>query len=181
MTDLRYIAKASLVAAFAGVFVGCGAASAQQMSRSPFNPAGVKLQFNNSAAAAASTTHTGTIQVTFNISIKSAIPTSTPIYCEADVSASDSGYLDSYYETATATASRNGSTATCTVKIPFGWVMTGTGGGYSVSYGVYSIPANGAVSGMYGFGLRSTSRSVVSAAPFPTNGQTVPYSYNIVF
>ena len=179
MTGSNFV-KALLVAALASAFVGCGTASAQQ-SRMPFNAAGVKLQFNNSAAAAASTTRTGTIQVTFNITIKSTIPTATPIYCSAGVSASDSSYLDSYYESATATAVRNGNTATCKVSIPFQWVMTGTGGGYAVSYDIYAQPTNSNVGYiLYLSGLRTSSHQPVSAAPFPTNGQTVTYSYNVV-
>jgi hypothetical protein len=180
MIGSRHIVKTSLVAALASAFVGCGTASAQQ-SHSPFNAAGVKLQFNSTAAAAASTTHTGTIQVTFNITIKSAIPTSTPIYCEADLSASDSGYLDFYSEGATATAVRNGNTATCKASIPYQWVMAGSGGGYAVWYYIYAQPTNGNAGNiLYPSGLRSTSHQIISAAPFPTNGQTVTYSYNVV-
>ena len=78
----------------------------------------------------ATTTHSGTVQVTFKIQVKSAaISASTPIYCEVDVSASDANYANSFYETAVATASRTGSTATCTVNVPYQWLM-GTGGGY---------------------------------------------------
>ena len=144
----------------------------------PFNAAGVKLQFNNSAAAAVSTTHTGTVQVTFNITIKSAIPTSTPIYCSTNISASDSGYSDYYSEAATAIAVHNGNTATCKASIPFQWVMTGTGRRYAVWYDIYAQPTNS--NALYLSGLRTSSHQPVSAAPFPTNGQTVTHSYNVV-
>ena len=47
MTGSRYVVKASLVAALASAFVGCGIASAQQ-SHSPFaNLLGTRLQLGN--------------------------------------------------------------------------------------------------------------------------------------
>ena len=113
MTGIKSIVRASLVAALA-MLIGGGIASAQQ-SHSPFNsPASIRLQFDSPATA--TTTRTGTIQVTINITVKSAI--STPILCEAQVAASDADYANSYLETTTATASRGTTTATCTVNVP---------------------------------------------------------------
>ena len=174
MIGSRHIVIALLVAS---VCVGSAGIAFAQQSRSPFNPNGVKLQFNNTAATATTTTHSGTIKVTFNIQIKSAaIPTTVPIYCEADVSASDANYVSSYSETAVATASRNGSTATCTVNIPYQWLME-TGGGYSVGYYVSALPKDVT---SYLLGLRSTSHQAMSGVPFPANGQVTPYTFNIV-
>ncbi len=178
MIGSKRIVKASLLAALASTLAG-GAAFAQQ-SHPPFNPAGVKLKFDNSVAPAAAVTHTGTVQVTFTITIKSTIPTSTPIYCTTNVVASDTGGLDNYFEFATATALRTGNTATCKASIPFQWVMSAAGGGYSVQYDIYAQSTT-SLSGMLSTSaLRETSRLAILAAPFPANGQTASYSYNIV-
>ena len=167
MTSTKGIVRASLVAALASMLMGGGTASAQQ-SHSPFNsPASIRLQFDSPATA--TTTRTGTIQVTINITVKSAI--STPILCQASVVASDATLATQYIETATATASRGTTTATCTVNVPYQWVL-GTGGGYAVWYDVYTTSSNGT-------SLRSTSRLTVTAGSFPANGQTAPHTFNV--
>jgi len=69
----------------------------------------------------AATTYTGKFVYSFTITIESTISTSVPIYCYAKVQTSDSG--DTLSETGSVTATRSGSSATCTVTLPYSWSL----------------------------------------------------------
>jgi hypothetical protein len=69
---------------------------------------------------AATTPTTGTYTIDFTITLASTVPTSDEIGCtlELEVTGDKVGTI---VETAGAVATRSGSTATCSVKIPYSW------------------------------------------------------------
>lgn len=62
---------------------------------------------------------TGTVVYRLTVAIASSIPTSQEIACMGSIM--HGGGTSSYMEMATVTATRSGSTATCTVSIPYKW------------------------------------------------------------
>jgi hypothetical protein len=78
---------------------------------------------------AATTTYSGTIEVTVTITLKTALPKGDSVACSVDAlagsgsPASPLGVTVAYDESATSTASVSGSTATCKVNIPYSWVL----------------------------------------------------------
>jgi hypothetical protein len=75
--------------------------------------------------AAATTTFTGTVEVTVAITLKTPLATGGQVACsvEADATSSGSSGGVDYDEHATKLATVSGSTATCKVSIPFSWLM----------------------------------------------------------
>lgn len=75
--------------------------------------------------AAATTTFTGTIEVTVTITLKTALPTGGQVACSVEADASSSGTSGEvgYVEDATKLATVSGSTATCKVNIPYSWLL----------------------------------------------------------
>jgi hypothetical protein len=65
---------------------------------------------------------TGTISVTFTITVKSTIPSTTSITCTVSAEVVDPQNIIS--EEAAVIATRSGSKATCTVSIPYSWLLT---------------------------------------------------------
>ena len=111
------------------------------------------------------TTFTGEFVFKFTVTIKSSIPTSTPIDCEAQADVFDESGV-SHDETAEVVASRSGSTATCTVTIPYSWALsTASSDGVSLSY---NVDAAGGTTGEID---RESDNSLVSIK-VPANGAT---------
>lgn len=81
------------------------------------------------AAINAATTFAGSWVFKVTITIKSTLPTSDAIACTATASVFDSNpnppfnVFTSYDEVASVQATRSGSTATCTVTIPYSWSL----------------------------------------------------------
>ena len=78
--------------------------------------------------ASSSTTYTGTIDVTFDISVKSSFPGGTKIYCSVEVIVESVGSTTpsddtEYVESGVSGASAATGNPTCTVKIPYSWVL----------------------------------------------------------
>jgi hypothetical protein len=73
--------------------------------------------------SAATTPTTGTYTVNFTITIASTVPTTNEIGCtlQLQVTGDKAGTV---VETAGAVATRSGSTATCSVAIPYSWNLT---------------------------------------------------------
>lgn len=79
------------------------------------------------APAAAAASVSGQVTYSFAITVASTIPTSTPIVCSATLThLGATGGV--YMESASATATRSGGKATCTVKIPYLWAQANNQG-----------------------------------------------------
>jgi len=72
--------------------------------------------------AAASTAVTGTLKITGTITLITAIPTTVPVQCSATaiVVGDANGPIS---DLVSSTATRSGSTATCTLLIPYEWIL----------------------------------------------------------
>lgn len=60
----------------------------------------------------------------FTITVSSTLASTAKILCEASASLEDVASLNFITETASVTATRSGSTATCTVNIPYSWNLS---------------------------------------------------------
>jgi len=134
--------------------------------------------------AATTTTLNGILEVTFNLTVKSTFPSGTKIYCEAVFNVSSEVITGAtvaaadYGETGIGTASGN----TCTVKIPYSWVLPAVGatavkvdtliGNYVVGTGLAlsQITAGSTVV------EREVDGAIVNTKVFPSNGVTTPYT-----
>lgn len=125
------------------------------------------LGFLYSATAAnAYTVFNGTLTLKMTVSIVSNISTATAIQCTFNVSAF--GTNDSVEESDTVTATRSGSTAVCTLVIPYTWhLYNAPQDTVSLSYTAAALDdnANG----------RSTTNGIGSI-PVPANGANQTYS-----
>jgi hypothetical protein len=130
--------------------------------------------------AAATAPTTGTIQVTLNITVKSTFPSGTTrtILCAADVDAtslSTTAQTTNYTEAAFANATGSGTTYSCTLKIPYSWILPSTFvqrsllGAYTVQVNNSNVSAGPAI-------LRLTESDFVSTSTIPANGATSTYT-----
>lgn len=60
----------------------------------------------------------------FTITVSSTLASTAKILCEASATTDDIGSANLILETAAVTATRSGSTATCTVTIPYSWNLS---------------------------------------------------------
>jgi len=84
------------------------------------------------------TTFTGKFVVTFTITISSAVPTSTTIACNVGVIVIDAA--GDISDSLATTATRSGSTATCSVTLPYSWAVSAQSDTVYVSYDVSAPP-----------------------------------------
>jgi hypothetical protein len=140
-----------------------------------FRPVGQTEDFEWGSEAASLLT--GTIVVNFTITIKSAIPTTSPISCgvEATVTEVSAVGVNLIFDTAAVAATRTGNTAKCTVTIPYSWMVSNS------ATARLSLTYNLALSkpGTTGLLLRSSVGSIASI-PIPANGATTPQTVNAV-
>ena len=73
------------------------------------------------AIAAATTTFNGKFVVAFNINVQSNVPSTYKIGCQVSATVLDVGSGNTILESAMVVATRSGTTATCTVTIPYSW------------------------------------------------------------
>ena len=97
----------------------------QDSKTGTFHPMGKSADVVNPAVA--TTTFTGTIEVTTTITLKTSLPSGDVIACIVDAVASSESETTltgvTYEESAASNAKVSGSTASCTVNIPFSWVL----------------------------------------------------------
>jgi hypothetical protein len=134
---------------------------------------------------------TGTFEVTFNIKIVSSFPKGSVIGCETSVqfdaeeTLSVSPYvltLAQYSEGASTSVDVSGSTATCTVTIPYSWIIPSLtsasivtlSGGYDVTVVPQSSSTTAAV-----FDSRESSSSIFDLTKVPATGTTSKYTVNV--
>jgi hypothetical protein len=135
-----------------------------------FNPATGQFSLRAPPVApeAALTTYSGTIVLVFTITIVSAIPTTDQIQCSGGVDASDSSFANNFDEQASVAATRSGTTASCTVKIPYKW-MLGSGPTYTPSYTVGTVTTN----------ARSSAYFTLASRPVPASGTTTTLKFEV--
>src|SRR5215203_41030 len=137
-------------------------------STGAFRPVAQTEDFDSSSLAATSP-QTGTIVVNFNITIRSVIPATTPINCsvQASVTEVSLGGVNIISDDATVVATRTGSTAKCTVTIPYSWMVSNTATArLSLNYNL--IAAKPAATGL----LSRSSLDTIASIPVPANGAT---------
>jgi hypothetical protein len=138
------------------------------------------IQESSSAVPAAATRFTGTFVIKFTITVKSAIPTSTPIVCTANASVfeqnpSTFAITNDIEESADIGATRGAGTASCTVTIPYSWLI--------------SFPATDTVTLSYilaaqGSTATSASRNssqYIAVIPIPKSGTTTNETITATF
>jgi len=117
----------------------------------------------------ATSTFGGKLVFNFTITVSSTIASSLKIACAATASLEDITTLNFISETAEVTATRTGSTATCTVTIPYSWNL-----GSSTTDKVtltYSIIAPVEATGSSVLPSRISSQSIGTIS-VPANGAT---------
>jgi hypothetical protein len=68
-------------------------------------------------------TYTGTLKFEYTIKLDTPVASGQALYCEASADVEDTTGDEYYEEEATVTAKVSGSTATCTVNIPYSWAL----------------------------------------------------------
>jgi hypothetical protein len=117
------------------------------------------------------TTYTGKFVVNFTITITSAIPTTTTIACNASATVVDaSGQLADSLSTS---ATRSGSTASCSVTIPYSWSISSASDLVYVTYDI-SAPPQPLVS-TSAFPRRYSSHPITTIT-VPATGSTTTYT-----
>jgi len=127
------------------------------------------------AAPEITTPTTGTFKVNFTITVKSTIPSADVIGCSVTASTIDltSGHV--IEEIAGVAATRAGSSATCTVTIPYSWVLT-TPLTDTVSL-TYAITSPSGGTGASAFPNRY-SYQTISNGKVPVSGATTTINLN---
>jgi hypothetical protein len=131
-------------------------------------------------------TFTGTIEVTFDITIKSHFASGTKVYCGADFITESTNETNptsggiTYEEEGIGVAPASSGTTTCTVTIPYSWVLNGPGtgviNGFSGSYSVVAVNASLPTVLDVTTGVRAVEGAIASATPIPTNGTTKSFT-----
>jgi hypothetical protein len=117
------------------------------------------------------TTYTGKIVVNFTLTITSAIPTTDTIACNVSADVVDA--TGSITDSLSTSATRSGSTATCSVTIPYSWNITTTADDVYITYDI-SAPPQPLVS-TSAFPRRYSGRPVATIT-VPANGATTTYN-----
>lgn len=123
----------------------------------------------------ATVTRSGKIVLTVSIAIKSAVPTAQPIYCQLNSAHYGTSTI---LETLAVKATRNGSTASCTVPLNYSWRLPDANGSIANTLTV--------VSGQYEFGTptvmaRNHTSGLATISPIPANGATTALSASVTF
>jgi hypothetical protein len=140
--------------------------------------------------ASSTTPTTGTVEVTLTITVKTPLPKGGAIICGADLTAiSENKATFAYaywYEQGYTTATVSGSTATCTVNVPYSWVVPAASSAIQNSVtGTYSVQMDSASTGTTASTVDPTGTVRYSSGAFlngaiPTTGSTSKYSVSVV-
>jgi hypothetical protein len=125
----------------------------------------------------------GVYSIVFSLNILSTLPAKTTITCRAQIAPNQEGPdlgkphpAPGLVETAAGVATVTGPKATCAVKIPFAWTVTGPQGGVVLSYEIDAVSHSGAAPLL----VRSSARQNISA-PFPAQGGRANLSFSLTF
>ena len=179
----------SRISAITGIaFMLTGAAMAQQSTKPDqvpgfYNPKThtfqVKIQPQVDPEAAAPKVYTGTLSYDVTVKLVTPVASGQELVCSATALVEDVGGTGYYEETASTTAKVSGSTATCTVLIPYSWSLAdGATDTVGISYSLEILPTTSSAA------LAFTSRDHTSElAPIkvPATGTTtaIPISATI--
>lgn len=125
---------------------------------------------------------TGTIQLTFDITLKTTYPTGSVISCLAFVVALSENTstltANNWTETVIGTAKVSGATATCTATIPYSWTLaagTGVQNFFSGDYDVLVLDQ----SGKNLLADRSSTSLFANKVKIPATGTITKYTVNV--
>lgn len=171
---------AFITIAFAGAALSAQTAAGKKIfgyqdSSGTFHAMGRAVPDATTTAATA-----GTIQVTLNITVKSTFPAGTvrSIGCAVDVDVmamSTTAAITNYMEAAYVNATGSGTTYSCTMKIPYSWILPSSAmqkslvGSYTVHVNNTALSAGPAV-------LRLSQGDFLSTSTIPANGSTSTYT-----
>jgi hypothetical protein len=124
---------------------------------------------------------TGVYSVTFNLNIQSTLPANSTILCKAQIAPGASFFSNINaqaipVESAAGVAAITGSTAVCTVEIPFSWTVESTRNGAALSYQIDAVNATVTLPAV----VRTSIQQGI-AEPYPSSGATSSISLNITF
>jgi len=127
----------------------------------------------------------GTIRLSISILIRSTFPSTANFLCGAMISASSINLTTdaqaSFGEEAYSPATVSGSTATCTVTIPYSWAIPAASStvddSITGSYSVTVVNSDGTVSGSV---LRVTSGDFLSLTTVPASDTTTSVSESLI-
>ncbi|HKV09090.1 MAG TPA: hypothetical protein VJ725_13185 [Thermoanaerobaculia bacterium] len=146
-------------------------------STGAFRPVGQMGEFDSEVEKA---DNAGTIIVNITITIKSAIPATSPISCGVLASVTDinisTGGINIISEAATVTATRTGNTAKCTVTMPYSW--TGLNPASAKLNLIYNL-SMGKATATTGLQVRVSSGTIANIS-VPANGSTTTRAVNAV-
>lgn len=151
-----------------------GAQSPRSVPQHVTPPTPMVVEDNVDLALASLATFGGTFTFKITITIKSTNLGSDTIECAASASVNDISTTTgvssgTYIETASVTATRSGSTATCTVNIPYSW---GLANASTDIVGLdYVIIATNFTTGSFGQPGRNNSH-ILASTKVPANGTT---------
>jgi hypothetical protein len=133
---------------------------------------------------AASTASTGTLKVTLNITVKSTWPANTTrtVVCSSEFlenSLTSSGGASTYIEEASRYATATTSGFTCTMTIPYSWLIPSTAIQNSLT-GTYSVGVQNSTTTAGPVILRMSTGPVVSTTTLPAAGTTTTYAIAVV-
>jgi hypothetical protein len=124
----------------------------------------------------------GTIEVTFTVTLKTALPTGSQLAFFVDLSAnsinSGTGKSVTYHEQSTVYAkTTSATTATCTVSIPYSWALPADSTTVRNDLeGTYQVIGSSASGGLAGSERSSGGTFLVPTNTFPATGATTKYS-----
>lgn len=131
------------------------------------------------AAVATPTEYYGTIEVTLEITAKSTIASSTPVYCTVSLNVGayegGAGKIDAASESEAVPTTLSGGKATCVVKVPYFWYIE-TPAETLVNMTVAVVAGSNATLGTT---LGRTSTRDIGGFPIPSPGATTSFAYSI--
>jgi hypothetical protein len=139
--------------------------------------------------AATTAPTTGTLEVVAKITLKTPLPKGGTIICGASFIASSFSTTaisaTSYEESADVLAVVSGSTATCTLKLPYSWVLPPPSSTVqdslsgSLSVQMFQPVSSTTTTAIEAALVRGNAQPIVSATKFPANGATTIYNLNV--
>jgi hypothetical protein len=129
------------------------------------------------APAYSATAYTGTLSATFSIKLVTPPPSGANLICTLDTNIIDektSGTTvlsEIFTEISSSVATISGSSASCTVLIPYSWLLNNAAGDkINISYSIGYINTSGGVSSLTQLYRQTSSSTAIPAIPVPSMG-----------